>query len=122
MVMCPVHERPDHTRRFIGGKNGLYRLLAYDGEWREGTRCGHGEVEYCDGTRVSGEFVKGHVCGRARVVFRDGKDKWGEYGPNGVRECWLEPPPPPPPSDGGGVAKLGVLADAIGGVMPTWGL
>ena len=29
MVLCPVSERGDHNRRYIGGLNGLYRPLKY---------------------------------------------------------------------------------------------
>ena len=89
-MMCPVHERGDPRRRFIGGKNGLYRILKYQGGWKYGRRSGQGVVEYCDGTKIVGNFEDGFPKEEANVVFADGKKKWAEFGLSGSRLAWVE--------------------------------
>merc|ERR1712157_633676 len=49
MVMCPVAERGDHTRRYVGGLAGLYRPIKYAGTWVDDQRMGLGTLTMADG-------------------------------------------------------------------------
>ena len=101
MVLCPVSERGDHNRRYIGGLNGLYRPLKYTGAWVNGKRMGPGELRMMDGVCLEGHFEDGLLEGHVDVLFPDGGKRaalfefgrrvgWTDRQKGAPGKCWAD--------------------------------
>mmetsp|Transcript_11332 Transcript_11332/g.36129 ORF Transcript_11332/g.36129 Transcript_11332/m.36129 type:complete len:358 (+) Transcript_11332:551-1624(+) len=101
MVLCPVSERGDHNRRYIGGLNGLYRPLKYTGAWVNGKRMGPGELRMMDGVCLEGHFEDGLLEGHVDVLFPDGGKRaalfefgrrvgWTDGQKGAPGKCWAD--------------------------------
>ena len=101
MVLCPVAERGDHERRFIGGGDGLYRPLKYSGSWINGQRVGRGRLTMMDGMCLDGCFEDGLLHGYAAVSFSDGSKRtalfelgkragWTDTQADAPGKCWAD--------------------------------
>lgn len=59
----------DPTRLFIGGKDSLYRVKEYTGDWVENQKHGRGVMTYFNGDKIDGPFVQGQPHGQCIYVF-----------------------------------------------------
>mmetsp|Transcript_50744 Transcript_50744/g.69044 ORF Transcript_50744/g.69044 Transcript_50744/m.69044 type:complete len:167 (+) Transcript_50744:232-732(+) len=91
-VMCPTNECGDPQRHFIGGLDGMYRVVKYCGMWNNGSRCGEGTVEYCNGVKISGTLTSptSAFTGEAMWSFPSGHVRWAIYGEDGKRKEWID--------------------------------
>ncbi len=70
--------------------NGLYKRKAYDGEWIENMRVGHGKLTYVNGDTLTGPFVQGQPHGLIEVKFgRTGRIRFATY-ERGTRVSWAK--------------------------------
>ncbi|OQR94545.1 radial spoke protein 1 [Achlya hypogyna] len=88
--MIPTADCGDERRLYIRGKDALYRVAKYVGDFNDDVREGHGTIFYSNGESVEGQFVGGHVHGRAKYTFATKKTRWGTW-QHGTRVAWDGP-------------------------------
>ncbi|OQS04793.1 radial spoke protein 1 [Thraustotheca clavata] len=83
----PLAERGNEKRNFISGKDALYRMDKYIGQFENDIRHGHGILYYSNGESIEGNFVNGHIDGVAIYTYTTKKTRQGRWY-RGTRMAW----------------------------------
>ena len=75
-------------RYFTGGVGYLYRILRYEGAYRDDERTGYGAVVYTNGDSLRGTLERGRFYGVCVYRYGSGWEKGGIWKDNN-RERWL---------------------------------
>lgn len=110
--LVPEGQRGVPDRLHVGGMGSLYRPTRYEGEWRDGRRCGlcpsgtrgltlepliplsslrhgWGKLVFADGTSYAGLFHDGRLDGLGRILFASGRERGGLF-KDSARQRYLE--------------------------------
>ena len=83
----PISEEGDASRSFVGGRNAMYRIARYVGDYMDNIRVGRGTVFYCNGEAIEGTFQGGHAHGTCTYIYKSGKRRCGTW-ERGTRLTW----------------------------------